>query len=58
MSIDIPPDRREIEHSQPLSTLFSDDSVRIFAPDTFVLGAIVCAIVWVVVFSTGLFSAL
>jgi hypothetical protein len=57
MSSDIPPDRRELRFSQPFSAFLSDDSVRIFVPETCAVGAALCLIAWAVVTWMGLISA-
>jgi hypothetical protein len=57
MSSDIPPDRRELRFSQPFSAFLSDDSVRIFVPETCAVGAVLCLIAWVAVSWMGLISA-
>ena len=57
MSSDIPPDRRELRFAQRLSAFLSDDSVRVFVPETSVVGAALCLIAWAVVSWMGLISA-
>jgi hypothetical protein len=57
MSNDIPPDRRELRFAQPFSAILSDDSVRVFVPETCVVGAALCLIAWAVVSWMGLISA-
>jgi hypothetical protein len=58
MSSDAPPDVSKIQFSRPLSALLSDDSVRVFAPETCGVGAALCLVATAVLFWMGLFSAL
>jgi hypothetical protein len=58
MSSDAPPDGRKIEFARPFSALLSDDSVRVFAPETCGVGAALCLVAAAVLFWMGLFSAL
>jgi hypothetical protein len=58
MSSDAPPDGRKFEFARPFSALLSDDSVRVFAPETCAVGAVLCLVTAAVLFWMGLFSAL
>ena len=58
MSSDAPHDGRRIEFPRPLSALLSDDSVKVFAPETCAFGAGLCLIAAAVLFWMGLFSTL
>ena len=55
MSNDSCPDRK-IDFSPSLPALLSDDSVRIFSPETFAVGATLCLSTWAVLFWMGVFS--
>ncbi|MFO0999073.1 MAG: hypothetical protein U0936_01945 [Planctomycetaceae bacterium] len=58
MSSDAPHDGCEVKLSRSLSALLSDDSVRIFVPETSAMGAALCLIAGTVLYWMGLFSVL
>ena len=58
MSSEASPNDQEIKFPTRFSALLTDESARVFAPETYAVGAVICVSAGAILFWMGIFSAL